>query len=138
MFGKSDVYKFDNKTVMRELQSMGANDLHESLLNGLEDVHDMGTPVNPHPDGAYEPPELPGGGEPVDEFGLGDTGLEAPEPMVGQAEPGIIDQIVDAGIDRLAPLVDDALGAIPGFDAITSAINKGAASGGGPICAGLW
>ena len=99
-FGKPpNGYTFDKSAVMTEMQNMDANDLHESFLNGLEDVHDLGTPANPHPDGDYTPPELPDGGD-VDDFGLGDTGLDAPPAMAGEAENlgTIVDQIVDAGL----------------------------------------
>ena len=122
MFGRSPEYKFDNKVVMREMQEMSQNDLSEALLNGLEDVHDLGTPANPHPDGSYEPPE---------EFGMGDDGgvLEAP-PEPADAQPNLFDAVIDTGldaaVDAVAPVIDSALGAIPGFDAITDAVNRGA------------
>ena len=125
MFGKSTNYVIDTDAVAMEMQSMGSNDLRESLLHSLEDTHDLGTHINPNPDGSYEPPQ-------IDEFGLGDGGLEAPPAMANEAENlgSVVDRIVDAGLDAavdvVAPVVDGALDAIPGFDAITSAVNRGA------------
>ena len=118
MFGKSTNYVIDTDAIALEMQNMGSNDLRESLLHSLEDTHDLGTHIDPMPDGTYEPPE---------EFGLGDGGLEAPPAMAGEAENlgSVVDRIVDAGLDAavdvVAPVVDGALDAIPGFDAITSA-----------------
>ena len=37
----------------------------------------------------------------------------------------IVDQMVDAGADAVIGAVDGALDRIPGFDAITSAVNRG-------------
>ena len=49
------------------------------------------------------------------------------EAMAGEAENlgTIVDQMVDAGADAVIGAVDGALDRIPGFDAITSAVNRG-------------
>ena len=119
MFGRSPDYAFDTEQVAMEMQNMGSNDLKEALLDSLEDTHIQGTHLEPKPDGSYQPPE---------EFGLGDDGiLEAPPAMAGEAENmgTIVDQMVDAGADAVIGAVDGALDRIPGFDAITSAVNRG-------------
>ena len=133
MFGRSPDYAFDTEQVAMEMQNMGSNDLKEALLDSLEDTHIQGTHIDPKPDGSYQPP---------DEFGLGDDGiLEAPPAMAGEAENmgTIVDQLVDAGLDAAINVVDTAvetgsevvkgaLSQIPGFDAITSAVARGAGS----------
>ncbi len=68
-----------------EMQNMGTNDLTEALLDGLGDVHALGTETAPRLDN-----ELP------DEFGLDSgEGYQPPSPE----EMGLVDTVVDAALD---------------------------------------
>ena len=112
LFGKDYAGYVDTDAVAMEMQNMGTNDLTEALLDGLGDVHALGTETAPRLDN-----ELP------DEFGLDSgEGYQPPSPEEMGLVDTVVDAALDAGIGAADTLLDTTLGLVPGGGALFDAL----------------